>query len=1022
MRVALLAYEGPHDSPLGLRLVQQLAFFRERGADVRLFVECLRGLHPELAPGVCACPGGHVDAEGWRFLTSADLVIAVHDRPCALPHVLPRLAGGRPRIVLDYHDPVPDSEEAPGTAGESRAMAWSADAVFVPSRFSELDLFRATGFPPDRVFRVGIPGEGTATSPGPAVRPLSEQLGLGQGCVLLSAGSPTAREAAVLVEALARLRERRPRVHVVWVGASARLAHDCKDLAQQQGVADRLHFLGRQDPDRRREAYRSASALVMTSAGESSGRLALEALACALPVVAVRAAGVPVLLGDAGLSFAPGDAEDLARQVERVLTPAGPADAVAAGAAAPLRIAVVSLRYGTDFAGGAEASLRTVAEVLHRQGHAVEVFTTCTRSAAHWQNVLRAGTTPEAGVPVHRFPVDPYDRERHLESVRALLECRGRVPAEVEEEYLRHTVYSSGLIAALRRRIDSLDAVIVGPYLFGLTFAVATTFPEKTLVLPCFHDEALARLRAWRMYERAGGLLFHSPEEREFTQAELGLNHPNSVDIGVYLPGAPEFGRPPAGPGLPGAGRYVAYCGRYSEEKGLTRLLDYARTYQRLHPGRFRFVFMGEGNITIPSEEWACDLGFVSPERKRQVLAGADALAQLSHNESLSLVALEAWALGVPVLADQACRVLAGQLRRSGGGCAVGDFAGFCRALDDLWQDPPAWRQKGQHGQEYVRRHYGCAEAYAGRLLQAVTVLRRPLWQLLRDAGPRRAAAVSAGWREGFGAAVDELLHGEPRLYREQLEVRPQHLSCTAAADVRHCLLPVRVANGGTHLAAAEGPGRFILRAQAVDAGGLAAASAGEAALPRSLPPGQDQAAVIPVPLPAAPGRYQVQVWAERADRDRAGAPQPARWATELVVVSEGAGAPLLCTSALELVRAELAVAEQRRRLPRDYADVTAGWFARWKRWIKRKLLNNFKRAYVDVLSGQQSQVNERLLTACRQLVESCATLDHAVRLLQDRLSRLDAGGRVPEAPQAGGGASARGAAGAELPLPPVRD
>ncbi len=78
------------------------------------------------------------------------------------------------------------------------------------------------------------------------------------------------------------------------------------------------------------------------------------------------------------------------------------------------------------------------------------------------------------------------------------------------------------------------------------------------------------------------------------------------------------------------------------------------------------------------------------------------------------------------------------------------------------------------------------------------------------------------------------------------------------------------------------------------------------------------------------------------------------------------------------------------QRLPADYVDVTLGRFARWKRWLKQKLLYNFKRAYVDVLSQQQSEVNEQLVAAVQQLAECCATLDHAVRTLQRRLDERE--------------------------------
>jgi glycosyltransferase involved in cell wall biosynthesis len=727
---------------------------------------------------------------------------------------------------------------------------------------------------------------------------------------------------------------------------------------------------------------RSGDLLIASSPEGDSGPLILEALARGRPVLAARAGDLPEIVGGAGLTFVPGDAEDLARQIERVLAEPPPT-------VLHQRIAVVSLRYGTDFAGGAEASLRTIAEVLHRQRQAVEVFTTCTRSAAHWKNDLSAGTVRVAGVPVHRFPVDPYDRERHLESVRHLLGCRGPVPAAVEEDYLRHTVRSSGLIAALGRRIDQLDAVIVGPYLFGLTLEVATAFPDRTLVLPCFHDEPLARLRTWQTYERTAGLLFHSPEEQAFAQAELGLNHPNSVEVGVYLP---SCDRQPAAAVRPVPGRFLVYCGRYSEEKGLPRLLEYARQYYERHPGRFRFVFLGEGAVTIPAEDWARDLGFVREERKRAVLAGADALVQLSRHESLSLVALEAWAAGVPVLADAGCEVLAGQIRRCGGGRTVRDFSDFARVLDDLWADPQGWRDRGERGREYVRSRYGSAEAYADRLLGAVAARQTPLCECMRQAGPKRAAAVESAWREGFAAVVEDLLHREPRAHREQVEVRPQQRSCTAAADIGELLLPVVVSNLGTHLAAAGGPGRFVLCARAFP-DDQPVAPVGEAALPRDLLPGQRQPAVIPVRIPVVPGRYELRVWAERLDRE---GPSFIAGTAELVVSAAGA-ASRLC--ALELVQAHLASAERDRRLPQDYVDVTEGWFARLKRWIKRKLLNNFKRAYVDVLSGQQSEVNAQLLAANRYLADCCATLDHAVRVLQERLARLEEP-RASDSPQ----------------------
>src|SRR5262249_54064259 len=67
--------------------------------------------------------------------------------------------------------------------------------------------------------------------------------------------------------------------------------------------------------------------------------------------------------------------------------------------------------------------------------------------------------------------------------------------------------------------------------------------------------------------------------------------------------------------------------------------------------------------------------------------------------------------------------------------------------------------------------------------------------------------------------------------------------------------------------------------------------------------------------------------------------------------------------------------AERLHRLPDDYRDVTQGWLASWKRRAKEKLLNNFKRAYVDVLSQQQTAFNRQLLTAVEELAEGFTVL-----------------------------------------------
>jgi glycosyltransferase involved in cell wall biosynthesis len=77
-----------------------------------------------------------------------------------------------------------------------------------------------------------------------------------------------------------------------------------------------------------------------------------------------------------------------------------------------------------------------------------------------------------------------------------------------------------------------------------------------------------------------------------------------------------------------------------------------------------------------------------------------------SAYESLSVVVLEAWAMGRPVLVNAACRVLEGQCMRSGGGLFYRGYSEFADALRRLVADAPLRAALGAAGQAYVRAEY----------------------------------------------------------------------------------------------------------------------------------------------------------------------------------------------------------------------------------------------------------------------------------------------------------------------------
>src|SRR6185436_19740486 len=77
-----------------------------------------------------------------------------------------------------------------------------------------------------------------------------------------------------------------------------------------------------------------------------------------------------------------------------------------------------------------------------------------------------------------------------------------------------------------------------------------------------------------------------------------------------------------------------------------------------------------------------------------------------SYYESLSMVALEAWALGKPVLANGKCEVLRGQCIRSKAGLYYETQAEFVETLRAIADGRNLNAALGRNGREFFQQHY----------------------------------------------------------------------------------------------------------------------------------------------------------------------------------------------------------------------------------------------------------------------------------------------------------------------------
>ena len=125
----------------------------------------------------------------------------------------------------------------------------------------------------------------------------------------------------VLVRAMSTLRSRVPGISCTIAGRGSYLP-ELQSQVDLEGVSDLVHLPGYvADADLRDEIHR-AGCVVIPSLYEPFGIVALEALAGGAPLIVADTGGLAELVGGTGsaLLFEPGNADELADRIERLLT------------------------------------------------------------------------------------------------------------------------------------------------------------------------------------------------------------------------------------------------------------------------------------------------------------------------------------------------------------------------------------------------------------------------------------------------------------------------------------------------------------------------------------------------------------------------------------------------------------------------------------------------------------------------------------------------------------------------------
>ncbi len=358
--------------------------------------------------------------------------------------------------------------------------------------------------------------------------------------------------------------------------------------------------------------------------------------------------------------------------------------------------------------GGAETLLKAMAKRAQDMGFKVTFLTTCARNHFSWRNELESGERNIEGLPVHFFPVD---EDRNIDAflrIQDSISRKGNYSPEDEKTWLVNSVNSRKLCDYLRQHAGEYDRIVMGPYLFGLTYFAGQISPEKTILVPCLHDEGFAYVRSIKeMFSQVAGIMFNSRPEMDLAQRLYNLPAEKCAVVGMGMEKF-ESSNTAFAEKRNFHSPYIIYSGRRETGKGTPLLLDYAAVFRKRTRVDLKLVFTGSGPIEAPAElrPHILDLGFVSEEDKHEAMAGAVAFCHPSVNESFGIVLLESWLAGTPVLVHARCAVNHYHCQKSNGGLWFAAYPEFEEALEVLAENRQLRNPMGKAGRDYVLREY----------------------------------------------------------------------------------------------------------------------------------------------------------------------------------------------------------------------------------------------------------------------------------------------------------------------------
>jgi glycosyltransferase involved in cell wall biosynthesis len=266
---------------------------------------------------------------------------------------------------------------------------------------------------------------------------------------------------------------------------------------------------------------------------------------------------------------------------------------------------------------------------------------------------------------------------------------------------------SPALIEHIKKHEADYDFFFFFSFRYHHSFHGCRAVPAKAILVPTAERDSALGLGLYPpLFRGVRAFMYNSFEERALIQAVSKNESVPGVVVGIgsEIPERSNGGR--FRQKFEMRDRFAIYVGRIDENKGCGELFEFFEHYSASLVDGMHLVLIGTAHIPIPKHPRIHHLGFVEDQDKYDAMAAAELLIMPSYLESLSMVALEAWAMGKPVLANAKCDVLQGQCLRSNAGLFYENYAEFAATMRAIDTTPSLQAALGRNGRAFFEKHY----------------------------------------------------------------------------------------------------------------------------------------------------------------------------------------------------------------------------------------------------------------------------------------------------------------------------